>query len=935
MNLHKHHFHYIFATLLCTAAAGFLFVGWQSRPQEAVRTDFIWMWDGSYAVTTPLKNTFTFTSFFAEWTHASTTEPLLSFRTSNNSATWSAWYPLREQADLPTDTAGKLAAGWRVSDVQYGKARWLQVRAEMLQYDMPIADLQTTFYKIPSHIFDSTVFAGQATGFAAEAGIVPRERWLPTTDELTSRDAQELWPIDYRTADKIIIHHTAGQLKDVTGDDVLTKEDYEIMVRNLYIYHAKKLGWGDVGYNYIIDPLGTIYEGHRGGEGVEGGHTLRSALCNKDRFKNGDEAIGFNQGTIGIALLGDYESENITVFARASLVKLVGYEAAIFGIDPAGSSAYRDAVYPNVGGHHDFDCTNCPGAQVVNILPQIRAEAKNQASALLGRMTRKATLVGQKNMTITLEPGEVKTVTLQYRNDGNTNWHSFPGEGIYVGNSLAQANLSRIGGFNLATATGRDGGGTASFIQQYVTTYATTPIVPPGSVGVFAFTVTAPTRAQSEHTYVLASGNEGWFPETEVTITLINGDAAYLAEVQNHTISETLFAENGVQATLALRNTGTETWKKDSLFLEVTAGPDTPTPLNVGWETPYGWFTPAEETIAPGNAATFVVPLRADAPGIYPLHIVLRRYTTVQTSYPKLIWPKKDITGGVLDTNITVRSNRQAEIVEHTMPIATRVGWRPDAKLVLQNAGSVPWTSRSIKLIAANDAAKELYDPADWLDKETPALMHERMVAPGSKGTFTFRLRTRDADSGVYTLQFKVLLDGKTVYFGDAPVMTFKLRVDDTDGTLGTNVIGDASASLTPSASPAPTAKTLAPATTAPVSAANSATYIVKVGDTLSGIAAKYLEKGQTYLDIIAANKAKYPRITNGSLQIGWVLVLPSVEPQYATYAVQPGDSLISIDAKHMTRKHTYKDIIAYNKDTYPSIVREVLQPGWKLKVDF
>ncbi len=868
-----------------------------------------------------------FTGFSAEWVDTLSAE--LFYRTSSDGKTWSEWYDLAAAADVPTHFADAVASGWIVSDLHYGTGEWLQFQGSArVSADTPIQGFAVTTFTIPQHNFNSTVFAGVSTGLAGEIGIIPRERWLPRSDEVSLNTRKELWEDEYKTIDKIIVHHTAGKLKDVTGDDVITRSDYEVMVRNLYTYHAKKLGWGDVGYNYIIDPLGNIYEGRAGGEGVEGGHTLRSAACNKDRFGKVEEAKGFNSGTIGIGILGEYESDTVSIFVQQALTKLVAYQSALSGIDPEKTSVYNGEIFPNVGGHSDFDCTNCPGSRVAAFLPQLRRDAKAQAMQIASRITRSATLTSPKNITVVLEPGETKNVVITYKNNGNTNWHSFPNKGVYLGNGLARTSLSQLGAYKLAVAGGPSAGNGGNGGNGYVTTYATNALVSPGSVGTFSFAVTAPNRAQEQHTYVLASGQEGWFPGSEVTVTLVNGDAAYLAELRNHTVPEALAAEATQKTLLTFENTGDETWLREDIFLEITEGPDRSTQLADGWNSMYGWFAPTEESVAPGSVATFEVHLRAPAPGIYPLHIVLRRYTERNTSFPKLIWPKKDITGGVLDMTVKVRSGRQAGVASHTMPTATRVGWRPNVKVGLKNNGTVPWTSRAIKLVAENDEARALYDSSDWIDKNTPALMHERTVNPGEVGIFTYRLRTRDMDPGIYTLQFKLLLDGKTVYFGDDQVVAFKMRIDGADGTHGTTVRGNATVAPTPTTAPTPT-----PIPTTPTT--KSTAYTVRSGDTLSAIAAKHLEKEQTYFDIIEANKAKYPRIASGHLQIGWMLTLPSVEPAYVIYTVKSGDSLISIDAKHMTREHTYKDIIAYNKDTYPSIVREVIQPGWKLKVDF
>ena len=95
------------------------------------------------------------------------------------------------------------------------------------------------------------------------------------------------WVNEYSQAiEKLIIHSTAtdGE-KDLNGDSQFTVEDAEAAVRAIYYYHAMFKGWGDIGYHYLIDPFGNIYEGKNGGEYVIGAH----AYC-------------ANTGTIGIRI---------------------------------------------------------------------------------------------------------------------------------------------------------------------------------------------------------------------------------------------------------------------------------------------------------------------------------------------------------------------------------------------------------------------------------------------------------------------------------------------------------------------------------------------------------------------------------------------------------------------------------------------------------
>ena len=161
-------------------------------------------------------------------------------------------------------------------------------------------------------------------------------QWLG--DLALSREKLEsLWPPEYEEVKKIIIHHTASTVRDVNGDGALDGSDYRELVRAIYHYHASSKKWGDIGYQYIIDPDGTIYEGRFGGDGVVGGHAYRSRACTKF----GPSNMPFNKGTIGISLLGTYQDQSITLQAHEALTTLIAEKAWEFEFEPLGSGFFR------------------------------------------------------------------------------------------------------------------------------------------------------------------------------------------------------------------------------------------------------------------------------------------------------------------------------------------------------------------------------------------------------------------------------------------------------------------------------------------------------------------------------------------------------------------------------------------------------------------
>src|SRR5450759_1073070 len=158
------------------------------------------------------------------------------------------------------------------------------------------------------------------------------------------------------------VHHTAG------GNDY-TKADAPAIVRGIYAYHTQALGWDDVGYNFLIDRFGTIYEGRYGGvtKGVVGAQVL-----------------GFNTGSTGISVIGTYISKAPSAAAVISLEDLLAWQISLGGLDPSGSAkmtcgstekfkAGATVTLPVIAGHRDANYTECPGNALYALLPTVRA----------------------------------------------------------------------------------------------------------------------------------------------------------------------------------------------------------------------------------------------------------------------------------------------------------------------------------------------------------------------------------------------------------------------------------------------------------------------------------------------------------------------------------------------------------------------------------
>lgn len=157
------------------------------------------------------------------------------------------------------------------------------------------------------------------------------------------------WPQEYSPSVRLlVVHHTAIT---VDGDP---RPGIERM-RALYQYHAASRGWGDIGYHYVIDDEGRIYEGRAGGDSVVGGHVY----CN-------------NVGTIGVALMGNFDKEKPTQAQGKSLQWLLHILAQKYGINASRDVVFHGKALPAIVGHRQLVSTDCPGLAMWSALDQVR-----------------------------------------------------------------------------------------------------------------------------------------------------------------------------------------------------------------------------------------------------------------------------------------------------------------------------------------------------------------------------------------------------------------------------------------------------------------------------------------------------------------------------------------------------------------------------------
>ncbi len=162
--------------------------------------------------------------------------------------------------------------------------------------------------------------------------IHPRSEWLNTQALQNLFNWQPYNPApdfavpDYYPPRQIILHDEGCNVNRPTCNDDTTSPI--TMIQNIYRFHAVTRGWGDIGYHYIIDRSGGIWEGRYGGAGVRGGHLYYKKTCQN-----------FNVGSIGIVLLGNYYDASIPQPMLESVTRLSAWLAATNNIDLTNTSS--------------------------------------------------------------------------------------------------------------------------------------------------------------------------------------------------------------------------------------------------------------------------------------------------------------------------------------------------------------------------------------------------------------------------------------------------------------------------------------------------------------------------------------------------------------------------------------------------------------------
>jgi hypothetical protein len=285
-------------------------------------------------------------------------------RARDAEGTWSSWFEaeLLEGDDGPDDGVAESAASDRwvhTEPVWFGEAHSLQLRttgADPRAIQATVIDSEGVSRSLGQRVRDALrpqPPAVEASTVPAE--IIPRSGWGADESWMT-------WPPRATSSLQLaVVHHTAG-------GNTYTPEQGPAVVRGIYHYHARTLGWGDIGYNLVIDRYGKVYEGRAGG---------------LDRAIIGGHARGFNARSFGISIMGNFESQLPPPAAEQAMARMLAWKLSLHGVDASATVQYTSAGndrfpagtvlrLPTIAGHRDTGWTACPGTAFYNRLRSLR-----------------------------------------------------------------------------------------------------------------------------------------------------------------------------------------------------------------------------------------------------------------------------------------------------------------------------------------------------------------------------------------------------------------------------------------------------------------------------------------------------------------------------------------------------------------------------------
>ncbi|HPN67157.1 MAG TPA: N-acetylmuramoyl-L-alanine amidase [bacterium] len=525
-------------------------------------------------------------------------------------------------------------------------------------------------------------------------------------DEWGADESLMFWDDDmeHKNIQQIVIHHTAG------NDN--SPLDPAAVIRGIYYYHTVTNGWGDIGYNYIIDQYGNVYEGRKGGLGVVGAH-----------------AYGFNSGSVGISVLGNYETVEPSSNSIDGLINTIAYVSFQTGLDLTKQAEINGKKYNTIVGHRDVQATACPGENFYQLLSQIRQKSIALLNGV-GKKQYEARLVGVNWPEVILAKDEEKDIEVTYQNIGNGAW-------LNGSNEVMLAAVEPVG--RMSSFAGSNWQDKSNVVEAYKYT------VMPNEQGIFKFRLkgNSGTGEYAEkfgliYAGKLIEGSEFTINVDNLGVKIDQGGNKYGISPAHYRYeylgSEKITVVQGSKATvnIKLKNVGDNIWYKDGLF-PLHLGTVNEQDRNSVFYNADSWLTTnrltmLEDKIMPQEVGMFS----------FVIDSSLIDNGTYQESFRPVLENIAWIDGEDIKLNIDIsEANNRATMVAKSDQVPYMVpGELVKVWVDLKNAGNLVWQKDSDSEIMMgtakpNDRSSDFYNKQYWPSTTRVTKMNVDEVQPG------------------------------------------------------------------------------------------------------------------------------------------------------------------------------------------------------------
>ena len=285
----------------------------------------------------------------AEWSRGAAS---VSIRVRRLGGRWSRWTPLQPSEE----PLRRGAAGHGTEPVWAGGDDLVQVRSSRPLHGLRLSFVNARVGPAARAARSMSVALPPAAG-GGDLQIAPRSAWGASR-------CRPRRTATYGRVDFAIVHHTAS----LNG---YSRAASPSVVLAICLFHRNVNGWDDIGYDFLVDRFGHVFEGRAGGIG-------EPVL--------GAQAGGFNSFSTGVAAIGDFRSRALGAAGMSALSRLLAWKLSLHGVPAKGKTTVPSGGGPftpfargtpvtvnRISGHRDVDSTSCPGNALYAQLPALRA----------------------------------------------------------------------------------------------------------------------------------------------------------------------------------------------------------------------------------------------------------------------------------------------------------------------------------------------------------------------------------------------------------------------------------------------------------------------------------------------------------------------------------------------------------------------------------